>query len=108
MPLLFKTIFAAVLFLSSVSVHAAPRDCPVEDGYDLWLRYRPVEDQALAAHHASVITGVNLPGESATLKATRGEINRGRGGPLGRGQLVNTSGAARAPRGTPGAARGTA
>lgn len=101
MPLLFKTIFAAVLFLSSVSVHAAPRDCPVEDGYDLWLRYRPVEDQALAEHYASVITGVNLPGESATLQATREELNRGLGGLLGEVQFVDDAGAGRVLLGTP-------
>lgn len=53
-----------------------------EDGYDLWLRYRPAEGAAAAriAAHANVIMA---PGDSATMQAIRDELQRGVGGMTG-------------------------
>ena len=47
-----------------------------EDGYDLWLRYRPVEAQAQASYRA--VAAALLPrGDSATIKAATDELRRG-------------------------------
>ena len=59
-----------------------PAAASAEDGYDLWLRYRPVESQwrsAYLPHAAAVATGVETP----TLAAARSELQRGLGGLLG-------------------------
>ena len=54
-----------------------------EDGYELWLRYRPVEAQAADAYRAA--TRALLPGgDSATIRAATAELERGLGGLTGR------------------------
>ncbi len=53
-----------------------------EDGYELWLRYRPVSEARLDEYRAAV-TEVVAPGESATLTAARAELRRGLRGLLG-------------------------
>lgn len=52
-----------------------------EDGYDLWLRYRPMEAAAVVryASHAVAVVG----GDSPSLRAAEGELERGLGGLLG-------------------------
>lgn len=54
-----------------------------EDGYDLWLRYRPVEAQWQASYRESAVTIVRQ-GASASLAAAEEELRRGLGGLLGR------------------------
>jgi alpha-glucuronidase len=44
-----------------------------EDGYDLWLRYKPVAG-------AAAVGGVTVLGDSPTLKAARAELERGLAG----------------------------
>jgi alpha-glucuronidase len=44
-----------------------------EDGYDLWLRYKPVEG-------AAAVGGVTVLGDSPTLQAARAELERGPAG----------------------------
>jgi len=47
-----------------------------EDGYDLWLRYKPVETQYLAAYRAETASLV-AAGASPTLAAAQDELARG-------------------------------
>ena len=56
-----------------------------EDGYDLWLRYKPVEASAKAAYaaRAAAIAPAGSP-ESPTLKVARAELERGLSGLVGR------------------------
>lgn len=56
-----------------------------EDGYDLWLRYKPVEASAKAAYaaHAAAIAPARSP-ESPTLKVARAELERGLAGLVGK------------------------
>ncbi|MDP9421859.1 MAG: alpha-glucuronidase [Pseudomonadota bacterium] len=72
----FWLVFA--LAPSSLSSPAA-----AEDGYDLWLRYRPVELQRQRAYRPHA-TAIVVEGDSATLRAARDELRRGIGGMLGR------------------------
>ena len=52
-----------------------------EDGYDLWLRYRPVETHWLA-HYRAVAHAIVPAGNSETIIAARDELVRGLGGML--------------------------
>ena len=52
-----------------------------EDGYDLWLRYRPLPAEWVAAYRPKVTE--LIPGaHSPTLDLTRAELSRGLGGLL--------------------------
>ena len=70
-------LFAALfLLLMAVPAYA-------EDGYDLWLRYRPMEASALAQYRplATVIVSEKA---SPTLDAAKSELTRGLSGLLDR------------------------
>ena len=62
-------LFAAalLLMLAAVPVQA-------EDGYDLWLRYRPLEAQALARYRPLATAVVAAKATSPTLEAARAEL----------------------------------
>ncbi len=64
-----------------------------EDGYDLWLRYHPVADQAMLLHYQAMISALDVPADSPTLQIAQDELLRGLQGLLGI-QLKNESGAA--------------
>ncbi|HYD51478.1 MAG TPA: alpha-glucuronidase family glycosyl hydrolase [Gemmatimonadaceae bacterium] len=78
------------LLLLLVSAAPAPRAVhaqtspPREDGYDLWLRYRQVNDTAMLRHYRAAITGVFVTGDSPTLRVARDELAAGLSGLLGR------------------------
>ena len=72
--------------LCGLSAHA-------EDGYNLWLRYTPVEANRISDYRHSVtqlVMNIDPSAESPTLKAARNELQRGLAGLLQRKlQLVN-------------------
>jgi alpha-glucuronidase len=70
---------AALLAIALVA--AAPAGA--EDGYELWLRYRPIADPAARASARAAIAEVALPATSPTLLAARTELLRGLRGLLG-------------------------
>jgi alpha-glucuronidase len=49
---------------------------PGEDGYELWLRYRRVDDPQMLAAYQETIAGVWLPGGGATAGIIRSELER--------------------------------
>jgi len=53
-----------------------------EDGYDLWLRYRAVEEPWLTGYRSHA-TELEVTGNSPTMAAARAELARGIGGLLG-------------------------
>ncbi len=55
-----------------------------EDGYDLWLRYRPIEDPERLEAVGELFQGLLIEGRSATLAAAGEELRLGLGGLLGR------------------------
>jgi alpha-glucuronidase len=61
-------------------VAAAIGLCPTaargETGYDLWLRYVPVREDARAGYRRAA-AGIVVPGTSPTARATRDELRRG-------------------------------
>lgn len=64
-----------------VGILAMTSTASAEDGYDLWLRYRPLPPARVdrIAPHVRAVTG----GDSPTLKAAEAELKRGIGGMLG-------------------------
>jgi alpha-glucuronidase len=68
----------AFLFLVAF---AAPSFALAEDGYDLWLRYQPVETRWLA-HDRAVAYAIVPAGNSETIAAARDELARGLAGML--------------------------
>ena len=80
-------LLAAVLVLLGCmgSVHA-------EDGYDLWLRYVPV-DSSLAEQYRTRLGEMVAPDQTATQRAAREELMRGLGGLLGSAPRLQADGA---------------
>jgi alpha-glucuronidase len=71
-----------------------------DDGYDLWLRYKPIEARWLAPYRAAntvLVTGAASP----TLEAARDELVRGLSGLLGRPQMTGAMAAGALVIGTP-------
>jgi alpha-glucuronidase len=64
---------------------AARAALPDEDGYDLWLRYRPLTDAARLAEYRAAARAIVALGkhESPTLAAARAELERALSGLLG-------------------------
>lgn len=69
-----RFLIAAVLMLFAVPARA-------EDGYDLWLRYRPMDAGALAQYRPAA-TAIVAEGASPTLNAARDELVQGLSGLL--------------------------
>jgi len=78
---------ALITALCAVLVGAAPTPASGEDGYDLWLRYAPLDD-AVRADAATRLKAIVVPGSatgsrpsarapSSTLSAAAGELERG-------------------------------
>ena len=71
----------AVLGIAA-TVAAASTPATAEDGYELWLRYHPVESQSIAPYRAAARQLVQGTA-SQTLHVARDELVRGLGGLLG-------------------------
>ena len=72
------------LLLLALLAWAAPVASAAEDGYELWLRYRPVSDAAALNGYRAAFTGLLMDAPSPTLRAARDEITRGLRGLLDR------------------------
>jgi alpha-glucuronidase len=55
-----------------------------EDGYDLWLRYRPIENVKLREEYRSAITHIVAPAGTPATRVAAAELRRGLSGLLGR------------------------
>ena len=73
---MFRFLAAALLVLLTVPARA-------EDGYDLWLRYRPME-AAVLAQYRPLATAIVSQGASPSLDAAKSELTRGLSGLLDR------------------------
>ncbi len=77
---------AALIALTALTALAgliAAPSAQAEDGYDLWLRYVPVEGARRVEYRAAARQLVLSAEPSATLRAARAEIDRGLAGMLG-------------------------
>ena len=76
---------AILLGLCALSLVTAAR---ADDGYDLWLRYQPLEKQAVTRYQG-VGTTIVTAGRSPTMQAARDELVRGLSGLLARKQTAD-------------------
>ena len=53
-----------------------------EDGYDLWLRYKTINNEKLLASYRNIITGINISADSPILHAAKEELEKGLNGLL--------------------------
>jgi alpha-glucuronidase len=67
-----------------------PANAATEDGYDLWLRYRPLSTEAAAGLQTQATAIVVAGARSATTDAAVAELQRGLGGLLHRSAPVGT------------------
>ncbi|HUE66393.1 MAG TPA: alpha-glucuronidase family glycosyl hydrolase [Rhizomicrobium sp.] len=88
-----RLFVAAFLVLLTIPARA-------EDGYDLWLRYRPMEASALAQYRP-LATGVVSQGTSPSLNVARAELLRGLSGLLQKPISTGTVGNGAIVIGTP-------
>jgi alpha-glucuronidase len=75
-------LLLVVALLADAAPQAARRP-PDEDGYDLWLRYRRVDDAARLREYRRALAALVVEGDSPTLRAARDELMRGLTGLLG-------------------------
>ncbi|HYG46999.1 MAG TPA: alpha-glucuronidase family glycosyl hydrolase [Allosphingosinicella sp.] len=80
MPDFLRRLVIAGALLLAAPFAAAP--AAAEDGYDLWLRYRPVEPE-WRGRYAPLLAQVSVAGSSPTLLAANAELKRGLAGLLG-------------------------
>ncbi|MBX2900760.1 MAG: alpha-glucuronidase [Cyclobacteriaceae bacterium] len=67
---MFRSIFLAWLCICSLSAQA-------EDGYQLWLRYEPIQNVTLIKQYKNTIRTIVLAGESPTVRILQQELNTG-------------------------------
>jgi alpha-glucuronidase len=75
--------FARPIFLLVALLAFVAPNLHAENGYDLWLRYRLVDDPALLQAYRSGVSQLVAVGDSPTLRVTRAELVRGLKGLLG-------------------------
>jgi alpha-glucuronidase len=87
-----NTFFARLgSLLLATAVAGLPSWAVAEDGYDLWLRYRPLAATAQAALQARASSLVTAAPPSPTLQAAVGELQRGVAGMAGRAPAVRST-----------------
>jgi alpha-glucuronidase len=89
----FRTLLPLVVLGSAIS--GAPAGVRAEDGYDLWLRYRPMP-QEVAEQYRQTLGQLVVRGRSPTLRIVEDEIRRGLAGMLGENTVKESTAVARA------------
>src|SRR5262245_14861903 len=88
----FSLVACCALLGATPAAHAPERRAAeVEDGYDLWLRYRPIVDAARLAEYRSTFTNIVVETSSPMLDAARAELERGLNGLLARSVTTSSS-----------------
>ena len=66
-----------ILIILAASIASA------EDGYDLWLRYKPVENKTLLLSYREFLKNISITGNSATIQIIKSELTKASKGMLG-------------------------
>jgi alpha-glucuronidase len=87
------SLVACCALLGATPAAQAPerRAAEAEDGYDLWLRYRPIADATRLAEYRSAFANIVVETSSPTLDAARAELERGLSGLLARSVTTSSS-----------------
>src|SRR5690606_37420955 len=79
--------FVRILGFGVLCAAVFAQSAGAEDGYDLWLRYRPLPAEQRAAYEPAT-TQLVMPAPSPTLAAAKDELLRGLNGLLTRAPAV--------------------
>lgn len=74
------------LYFILFSLCIAVSICPIvsaDDGYDLWMSYKKLEDAAILNEYRQAFSSIVMGGDSETLGIARGELKKGLKGLLG-------------------------
>ncbi len=74
-----------------ISIACLALTAKAEDGYDLWLRYNKVDDNALLSQYRNSLTSIYFPGESPTISAAKKELQNGLQGLLGKSVVFSNT-----------------
>ncbi len=74
-----ETLF--ILFLLGL-ILLTPNKSKAEDGYELWLRYKKIENPEILKTYQSYLTNIQISEKSPTFKAAKTELERGLSGLL--------------------------
>ncbi len=77
-----RCIWICLIFLI-LSLSGSVTTVGAEDGYDLWLRYRLIDNPEILSNYRQSASYIVAAGDSATLAAAAGELQRGLSGLLG-------------------------
>lgn len=69
-----RIAFILVIFITAL--------CKAETGYELWLRYQPIDNAGYVNACKQLIRSLEIKGNSPTLRAARSELERGLNGML--------------------------
>ena len=81
--------FMKTHFISKLALNIIPLlllftwNAPADDGYDLWLKYKKIDDERMLTLYRNATSDVILPGDSPTLRIIRDELKGGLNGLLG-------------------------
>lgn len=78
-----RSLSRAIPLVCVLFVGASAPQAPVEDGYDLWLRYRPIANAARLREYRAGITEIVINDSTPSLKAARDELTMALKGLLG-------------------------
>jgi alpha-glucuronidase len=62
-----------------------------EDGYELWLRYKPVENKNLLTSYRSFLKEINIYGKSETMQIIKDELKKASLGMLGQAPVFKST-----------------
>lgn len=62
-----------------------------EDGYDLWLRYKPIENKILLLSYRDLLKNISITGNSATIQIVKNELTTAAKGMLGQVPVFNST-----------------
>jgi alpha-glucuronidase len=82
-------IFRTTLFVVTLLVTIA-HAC-AEDGYELWLRYKKIEEPGILAGYNKTISGLYVMGTGATILAAKEELEKGLSGMLGKKTAIQNT-----------------
>lgn len=72
---ILSSVKQTLVLMLLIAAYALP--APADDGYELWLKYRRIEDERLLQQYRQALACVALPGESKTIGIIRSELTRG-------------------------------
>jgi alpha-glucuronidase len=79
-----RPLALALAAAAAFAATGAARTARAEDGYELWLRYRPLADGARRDEYRRALSGLAMEAPTPTLRAARDELRRGLSGLLER------------------------